>query len=777
LSARDHSADLYRWSWRLVRSSPVVPLAVIVAVVLIANLPALLHVISVNPLDLQAHLDPTSAQGQLPGFPSIDPNDGITTQALGHRAALDWLNGDVPWWNPYEGVGVPLAGEMASAAFFPLVFLLLYSAGVLFLHLALELGAGLATYALTRRIGLGVGASLAAGIAFALNGTFAWLGDATVNPIPFLPLMMLGIELCRAPKPIPRRWGSVLLALSLALSIYAGFPETAAIDCLFAGVWSLLRLQGLKRIDRWHMLRRCLFAVGVGVLLAAPLIVGFLEYVAHGDVGGHGSGFSNVFLPRSAIAMLSLPYVYGPIFGLFRSDPTGTLGAIWSNIGGYLSPSLVALAVLAVVGAVIRRQDRWLRLGLVVWIALSLATTFGVPILGHLLELVPGVSHTAFFRYAPPSWELATIILAAMAVDDLARSLITPKIAWVGGSLTIMFYAVSTAIAIRLISHLKGAPHVHLYAGASLAWALIITLSVASIVRWGRRGTRLLRRSAHLVVAAAVALDVVAMFLVPQFSAPQKAPLDARPVQFLQAHLGLARFFTLGPIQPDYGSYYQISEANTADLPVPSLWARYVSTHLAPNTNPITFSGSEVNAATGPSPLQQFTTYFRNYEQIGVKFLVVPATTASRSIPAGLGMRRVFADPVAIIYRLPHPSPFYQSDSIGCRVKAINEMVVDVLCTSPGIILRREMYFPGWTATLAGRELRIQRADSIFQAVRVPAGRSIIRFNYQPENVISAEGAAVVGLGLLIAPIVLSLLGGTSDGPRRRVGRKISRWL
>jgi len=739
----------------------------IVAVVLIANLPSLLHLVNVNPLDLQPHLDPISAQGLLPGFPSIDPNDGVTTQALGHRAALDWLSGDIPWWNPYEGVGVPLAGEMASAAFFPLVLLLLYSAGVLFFHLALELGAGLATYALTRRLGLGVTAALAAGIAFALNGTFAWLGDATVNPIPFLPLMMLGIELCRAPRPAPRRWGSALLALSLALSIYAGFPETTAIDGLFAGFWFLLRLQGLNRIEVWHLLRRFLYSVGVGVLLAAPLIVAFLDYVAHGDVGGHGLGFSNVFLPRSAVAMLSLPYVFGPIFGLFRSDPTGTLGAIWSNIGGYLSPSLVALAVLAVVGAVIRRQDRWLRLGLVVWIALSLATTFGLPVLGRLLELVPGVSHTAFYRYAPPSWELATIILAAMAVDDLARMRITPRIAWASGALTTLWYAVSTVLAVRLISHLRNASHIHLYAGASLAWALIIVGTVYAVTRWGREGSRGLRSNPHLVIAAVVALDVVAMFLVPQFSAPQKAPLDSRPVQFLQAHLGVGRFFTLGPIQPDYGSYYQISEANTADLPVPTLWAQYVSTHLAPNTNPITFSGYEVNAATGPSPLQQFITYFRNYEQIGVKFLVVPATTANRSIPARLGMRRVFADQVAIIYRLPHPSPFYQSGTSTCKVRTINEMVADAQCTSPGTILRREMYFQGWTATLNGRVLPIQRADSIFQAVHVPTGRSTIRFDYQPQDEIAGLVAAVMGLGLLIGQLGLSLLGKARKRQRR----------
>ena len=41
------------------------------------------------------------------------------SQALGHRAALDWTHLRVPWWNPYEGTGMPLAGEMQSGALSP----------------------------------------------------------------------------------------------------------------------------------------------------------------------------------------------------------------------------------------------------------------------------------------------------------------------------------------------------------------------------------------------------------------------------------------------------------------------------------------------------------------------------------------------------------------------------------------------------------------------------------------------------------------------------------
>jgi hypothetical protein len=46
----------------------------------------------------------------------IDPNNGFISQAASHRAVLDWLHFRLPWWNPSEGTGTPLAGGMQSAA-------------------------------------------------------------------------------------------------------------------------------------------------------------------------------------------------------------------------------------------------------------------------------------------------------------------------------------------------------------------------------------------------------------------------------------------------------------------------------------------------------------------------------------------------------------------------------------------------------------------------------------------------------------------------------------
>ena len=65
------------------------------------------------------------------------------------------------------------------------------SNGQLYEHMLLELIAGLCTYLLLRRLLIVRSAALAGAIAFALCGKFAWFSDAGVNPLPFLPMLLL----------------------------------------------------------------------------------------------------------------------------------------------------------------------------------------------------------------------------------------------------------------------------------------------------------------------------------------------------------------------------------------------------------------------------------------------------------------------------------------------------------------------------------------------------------------------------------------------------------
>src|ERR1700756_3237925 len=103
--------------WKKERTRSIIK---ILLVVVFANSTYLLHIFNANPINQLSGLGTTIQPGLLQGQNNIDPDIGFTSQALGHLAAVDWLHGHVPWWNPYEGVGAPLAGELQSAALFPL---------------------------------------------------------------------------------------------------------------------------------------------------------------------------------------------------------------------------------------------------------------------------------------------------------------------------------------------------------------------------------------------------------------------------------------------------------------------------------------------------------------------------------------------------------------------------------------------------------------------------------------------------------------------------------
>ena len=118
-------------AWRKSLNRPVLGL---ILLPILVHWPALTGWLSADPIYLTAGLGPLwLSNGVIQGLPGwIDGNAGATLEALGRLTAHDWWTGKVPWWNPYSGIGMPLAGEMQPAAFFlPFVLLLGLPNGVL----------------------------------------------------------------------------------------------------------------------------------------------------------------------------------------------------------------------------------------------------------------------------------------------------------------------------------------------------------------------------------------------------------------------------------------------------------------------------------------------------------------------------------------------------------------------------------------------------------------------------------------------------------------------
>jgi len=74
-------------------------------------------------------------------------------------------------------------------------------------------------------------------------------------------------------------------------------------------------------------------------------------------------------------------------------------------------------------------------------------------------------------------------------------------------------------------------------------------------------------------------------------------------------------------------------------------------------------------------------------------------------------------------------------------------MDVRTLSAKPGFHVTSDAYYPGWRASIDGKDTELFRADYSIRGVMVPAGGHVVEFNYKPRSVY--VGAAISILSLL----------------------------
>ena len=694
----------------------------IAGAVIVAHLLYLLGLFDPNPMGPRSGLISAVTPGPLGGQPTIDPNNGFISQAVSHRAALDVVHLHAPWWNPYEGTGTPLAGEMQSAAFFPPTLLTLLANGQLYEHMLLEIVAGIATYLLLRRISVGRWAAAAAGIAFALNGTFAWLSHATVNPVAFLPLLLLGVELrlLRVHRAPPRRLVADRSGAG-ALSFYAGFPEVAYIDALLAVLWLGWRCSSVGRDRLASLLGKAAAGAACGALLAAPLIVAAIDYVSHGDLGLHaGATLGSAHLPPQILPQLVLPYAFGPIFDFAGRGLV--MSSLWGSVGGYLDTSLLLFALLGIFS----RGRRGLRIVLAAWIVLVFARMYGEPpLLGHVLGVLPGMSRVAFFRYATASLELAVILLAALGIDDLARAPDWRRRLLLAAGAGLVLVAAAAIGAQSLIGQLEARFSQRPYFAVAVAWGALVVIAAAACALVKSRSARI------RVLSALLAIDACALFVIPELSAPRSVTVDTAPVAYLQRHLGSSRFFTLGPLAPNYGSYFGVGSLNINDLPIPSRFQRYVNARLDRVVDPTVFVGNFGGGRSwfGPSPEQELERNLAGYRAASVRYVLTPPGRRCRRVRTGSCSCSALRAPGST--RCPAPTRTSPPPQVR-GVRLPDARARGSRAAPRGRSSGARPTCPRWSATIDGRGVPIRTTGGLFQAIGMPAGAHTVNFGYEP---------------------------------------------
>ncbi|HEY3090397.1 MAG TPA: hypothetical protein VGJ59_20295 [Jatrophihabitantaceae bacterium] len=729
----------------LVQRPYLIAYLAVAAAVVLANATYLLGFAHLDPYIMRSGLSPTVEHGVLPGYYTIDPSDGFISQALGAQALHQVLSGHIPWWNPYEGLGAPLLGEMESAALFPLVILQALPDGFLIFHIALELVAGCATVALVRSLGLHAAAAGLAGVLFGLNGALVWLLNAPTGPVAFVPLVLVGIERARRSAAARAPGGYLTVAVAVWLSIVAGFPEGAYLGALLALVWAIWRLAGSRGYRRGFAIRLAAGSV-LGLSLAAPSLWSFTSYVRDGgDVGTHAGSYADVSLTHPALGSFFAPYAYGLPVSFVRAEPQRRLLHVWENIGGYVT---IACLLMALVGATGRRH-RGARLLCAAWATVGLGRVFGLPVITQLVDLIPGMIHVWTARYFNPTVVLCVAVLVAFTIDDILRHELRPARVVGPAIVSSAVVIVGWRLAHPAVAAVEGSGRADIarYFRYSYLWAVVslLTLTGAALLshRWSR--------PAAAMVCGVLAVEAIVAFEMPSLAAPRSSTKDTALIAFLSERASLAKsgqdlgrvFSATNALAANYGSYYDVAQLNVNDRPVPSLWTDYVESRLDP------VAGLRFIGGSRPAARQALAQYVDGYRAAAVEWVLLPLHAP---VPAGLGGALQHYEDTAesSIYRLGGALPYASAESAGCTVTAKSRTAFDVDCPTASTLVRRELYFTGWHASVNGHGARIRPYDTTFQSVSVPAGHSTVRFSYTPPD---GNGSVVLAL---IAFLVLA---------------------
>ena len=509
-----------------------------------------------------------------PADPELVPRSGEGDAAVVFHPILEVARaqihaGRLPLWNPYIYAGMPLLGDVQSALLFPLTWLALVlpveDAWGLMAVLKLLI-AGLGAFALGRELGLGRAGALVAGVVFMLCApNVAWLQWPLATVYSLLPWLLLATHRLHV-RPSPRR--AAVLAGVVALSLFAGHPETAALSSTAAGLYLLALGLAERRPGRAvaRSLARWAGAHALGLALAAVVLVPFaFAYVPSITRQVHGD-FAKLSMPPEVGLLWLMP----SLFGGGKPDYSGPLVTYVTTAGSF---GVVGLLLAGVAARRAWRSPPAIALG--VMAALALLVAFGVPPVSWIMQTVPPFATGNNLRVLHIV-ALAGALGAGAGFEGLARRRIDPRqaAAWAGALLAIALAGLGLA---TLATRLPASHATEVRAIARLAAMLV--LGAACLVAIGR-----LRRGAALALTiAAVLIDTFPLHdlnvIVPADRAYPPRPAAAA---FLARELDGERMSSIRPgpfpplvLPPDTSALYGLESVQGYDYPQSKRWADF----------------------------------------------------------------------------------------------------------------------------------------------------------------------------------------------------------
>ncbi|WP_224985050.1 YfhO family protein [Geomonas agri] len=713
-------------------------------------------------------------------------------------------NLQLPLWNPYEVLGIPLFAQLMHGVLHPVSVIgafLFPQAGLdVFITIYIMLAA-IGGALLARLLGVSYGAAALAGLGFGLSGYVLGLSSntqylcaAATAPWCIAAIRGAGDE---------RRFGVVIAAAATAAMHLAGDPQWTIVALLLG---TALALEG----GAGRGFRRALTGIAVGTALSGLQLVPTLLFLRETTRGVDLDLFDRLqwALPPWRILEFIAP-------GFFGSPGQGvTKWPVFMWLGGLARPGLempflpsvhmgACMLLLALAGVAHSRITRILGVSTLIALWLALGTSLGAEQLTHLMpvwgkfryaEKMVGpltlcLSLLAAFgaeRIAQRPSKLCLLFAAGVGFACLGLALLLPN--WQGLETLLTGTAANGAAPQAIRNLARGLVH----AGVPL---LALACLIAAAGHWAATRSLFPAAAAGLVFAqglfsAHYALHAGTRSVLDPLPL-QKVAISGEPTRIVTPfeenynyQMGIDEFDAQTGGQshmgaPSYNVASHIDQINTYtglrprrfDLLIATLnrqfgiqaltaLRRYALTHVIIK-NPHSDNEAEVAraASTGgnkvlENPDWDFAGWqvpHRPWAMFAEQVTLVPGEKEALEALTGILER----GGASVVLEGASPAGALGAGSVLASTRLSNHLRIEAVSKEDGILVVNDSYWPGWRAKIDGRDVPIWRADYAVRAVPWPAGKHVLEMNYEPREVrigllISvAGGIALISLAVV----------------------------
>jgi hypothetical protein len=630
-----------------------------------------------------------------------------------------WRHLRVPLWNPLTATGMPLMANMQSGALSPLRLLAipLPLANAFSAEAAFKILVALTfTFLFCRRRGYDLLPSVIGAIAFGF-GTFmtTWLHFPHPNVAAFLPAVLYQIDLLA--ERVTR--GRFLFAALLGPILLAGgHPETVAHVVFLAALYALWILLVERGIERMKFVRTLMTVSIVSLLLAAPILLPFVEILPHSmsyravqEAELHkGTAFSDF----SSLALLVHPRLYGqrpgPLWGWAVTEAV----AGFSGLLGF--GACLAMLVRAVIGRRFREREFFFVLATL----LAFAVIDDMPYISAPIRELFSLALNSRFRLLF-SFLLAVQTAALLHFARRERWLLPIAI---GGSLA--------ALAFVLVKTGYPTPDAKHFAYVTTIPSLIV-LALAAL---------LAMRRAHAIVLALLVVALYAELWTAGHSwhpATRGNEIYTRTpiIDALAQARGNEPYRIVGlggALFPNTQSMFGFEDVRVKDALAS---ARYVDV-LRRGVKGFDTTQYYWKWLDADTPL---------LDRLNVRWVI---TEPRVELADTARYKRIYDGFDGRLYENLHAQPRFFAENARVDIVRWRGDAYDLRVDAPhGALIRSSVaLWPGWRVTSAGKTLPPQLVDDAFLGFNVPPGSSTIRVRYVP---LSFWGGLALAIATLIA--------------------------